>query len=139
MTRANPINIARIDHVVLRVVDLEGMVKFYRDVLGCRLERGPSENGLAQLRAGDSLIDLVDTKGPLGIQGGRAPDHGAPNVDHICFLVRPWDPEAVLEQLRNHDVEVGEVASRYGATGSGPSVYLKDPEGNTIELKGPSH
>ena len=133
----NPINIRRIDHVVLRVGDLAGMIGFYCDVLGCRLERGPLENGLAQLRAGDSLIDLVDTDGPLGRAGGRAPDHDAPNVDHVCLFVEPWDAEQSAAHLRDHGVEPGDVASRYGATGHGPSIYFSDPEGNTIELKGP--
>lgn len=136
MHSANPINITRIDHVVIRVADLEKMLDFYVGVLGCRLERGPGKAGLAQLRAGDSLLDLVDAAGPLGREGGRAPDHGAPNVDHICFLVRPWDPDALCERLTAHGVEFGEIASRYGATGQGPSLYLEDPEGNTIELKG---
>ena len=136
MSNANPINIKRIDHVVLRVNDLDRMIDFYRDVLGCRLERGPGEGGLAQLRAGDSLIDLVDADGRLGRQGGRAPDHDAPNVDHVCLLVQPWDTETVLEHLRRFEVQHGPVGTRYGATGQGPSVYLKDPEGNNIELKG---
>jgi len=136
MIEANPINIARIDHVVLRVVDLERMVAFYRDVLGFRLERGPGDGGLAQLRAGDSLLDLVDASGTLGRKAGRPPDHGAANVDHICFLVQPWNQEAVLAQLLRHGVEPGNVATRYGALGDGPSVYFHDPEGNLIELKG---
>ena len=70
MKQANPINITDIDHLVIRAIDLENMIAFYRDVLGCKFERGPGENGLAQLRAGRSLIDLVDANGPLGQQGG---------------------------------------------------------------------
>ena len=136
MNDANPINIARIDHVVFRVNDLDRMLAFYRDVLGCRLERGPGNALLAQLRAGDSLIDLVDARGSLGREGGNAPDHQAPNVDHVCFLVDPWDAELILEQLRKHGVKPGDVATRYGATGQGPSIYFSDPEGNTVELKG---
>ena len=134
--KSNPINIARIDHVVIRVRDLRKMVDFYSNVLGCRLERGPGEALLAQLRAGDSLIDLVDAQGSLGRAGGQQPDHDAPNVDHICLFVDPWEPEALREQLNAHGIECGEIAPRYGATGMGPSLYLKDPEGNTIELKG---
>ena len=136
VSKANPINIKRIDHVVLRANDLQNMIVFYRDVLGCRLERGPGESGLAQLRAGESLIDLVDVNGRLGRQGGGAPDHSADNVDHVCLLVSPWDQGAMLKHLNDHNVDFGEVASRYGATGQGSSVYLKDPEGNSIELKG---
>lgn len=133
---ANPINIRLIDHVVIRARDLEPMLDFYRDVLGCRLERGPGELGLAQLRAGASLIDLVDVAGKLGREGGAPPDHGAPNMDHVCLLVEPWDADAIRQHLRAHGVEAGEVAERYGSTGVGPSIYLRDPEGNTVELKG---
>ncbi|MDJ0917391.1 MAG: VOC family protein [Woeseiaceae bacterium] len=136
MTKANPINIKRIDHVVIRVKNLDNMINFYQDVLGCRLERGPGESGLAQLRAGESMIDLVDAAGRLGRQGGALPDHSADNVDHVCLLVSPWDQGAMLKHLNDHNVDFGEVATRYGATGDGSSVYLKDPEGNTIELKG---
>lgn len=136
MKKANSINITQIDHVVLRVNDLDKMMNFYCDVLGCRLERGPGKERLAQLRAGNCLIDLVDSGSPLGREGGRAPDHGAHNVDHICFLVVPWNTESVLDHLRQHGIKHGKVASRYGATGHGPSLYLEDPEGNNIELKG---
>ncbi len=137
MQTANPLNLTRIDHVVIRARDMDAMIAFYRDVLGCRLERGPGELGLAQLRAGDSLIDLVDVDGPLGKQGGEAPDGRAPNMDHVCFQVEPWDAEDILEHLHRLGVETGEVEIRYGATGMGPSIYLKDPEGNNLELKGP--
>ena len=137
MRQANPITITHIDHVVIRVNDLENMVAFYRDVLGCQLERGPGEGRLAQLRAGHSLIDLVDANGPLGQKGGDRPNHAAPNMDHVCFLVQPWDTDSIKEQLQQHEVEAGDVALRYGASGMGPSLYLRDPEGNTVELKGP--
>ncbi len=136
MKQANPINITHIDHVVIRVNNLENMIAFYRDVLGCKLERGPGEGGLAQLRAGHSLIDLVDASGPLGRQGGDQPDHAAPNMDHVCFQLQPWDADAIKGHLERHGIEADNVAQRYGATGVGPSMYLRDPEGNTVELKG---
>lgn len=136
MKKANPINITQIDHVVLRVNDLAKMVAFYQDVLGCKLERGPGEFGLAQLRAGSSLIDLVDVNGPLGKQGGGPPDHNAHNVDHICLQVTPWNTQAIQTQLDEYQVDYGDVGDRYGASGMGPSIYLNDPEGNVIELKG---
>jgi glyoxylase I family protein len=127
-----------IDHVVVRVEDLERMVGFYCDVLGCRVERGPGELKLVQLRAGNSLIDLVDVAGPLGRDGGAAPDHAAHNMDHFCVQVEPWDADAIMLHLQEHGVEAGEPVTRYGALGNGPSLYIKDPEGNTIELKGSS-
>lgn len=136
MRKANPINIHAIDHVVLRVNNLENMLAFYMDVLGCRLERMADEIGLAQLRAGLSLIDLVDVDGPLGKSGGGAPKPDGRNMDHFCVQVVPWDTDTILAHLRAHGVATGGVEQRYGATGRGPSIYLKDPEGNTVELKG---
>jgi glyoxylase I family protein len=136
MQPANPINIRLIDHVVVRANDIEKMTVFYSEVLGCRLERGPGKIGLVQLRAGRSLIDLVDMNGPLGRQGGEPPDGRAPNMDHVCLQVEPWDADAIVRHLERHGVEFGPVESRYGARGQGPSIYLKDPEGNTVELKG---
>jgi catechol 2,3-dioxygenase-like lactoylglutathione lyase family enzyme len=136
MKKANPINITHIDHLVIRVNDLENMISFYQDVLGCKLERGPGESRLAQLRAGHSLIDLVDANGPLGKKGGDRPDHTAPNMDHVCFQVQPWDTNTIKGHLEQHGIGSGDIESRYGASGMGPSVYLNDPEGNTVELKG---
>ncbi|MEM7277167.1 MAG: VOC family protein [Pseudomonadota bacterium] len=136
MSKANPINIRLIDHVVVRVNNLDSMVAFYRDVLGCRLERGPGEGGLAQLRAGESLIDLVDAKGPIGSKYGGLPQPDARNMDHFCLQITPWDGEAILAHLRHHKVEVGDILQLYGASGFGPSLYISDPEGNTVELKG---
>ncbi len=138
MNHSNPINITHIDHVVIRVNDLPSMLAFYQEVLGCKLERGPSESGLAQLRAGLSLIDLVDVNGSLGQQGGAPPDHSAPNMDHVCLQVLPWDANEINAHFKRFGVQIGEVAQRYGAAGVGPSIFLKDPEGNTIELKGKS-
>jgi catechol 2,3-dioxygenase-like lactoylglutathione lyase family enzyme len=130
------INLVAIDHVVLRVVDLDGVMRFYTEVLGARLEKAQEDIGLYQFRAGTSLIDLVPVDGPLGRMGGAAPGKEGRNVDHVCFRVRPWDGEAILAHLRAHGIE-GEIVSRYGAEGDGPSIYLTDPEGNGLELKGP--
>ncbi len=131
-----PINIRSIDHVVIRVMDLDRMTRFYCNVLGCELERGPGEFRLAQLRAGQSLIDLVDAAGSFGRQGGNVPDHSAPNMDHVCLRIEPWDNEAIQAHLQSHNVDAGPIGTRYGALGMGPSLYLRDPEGNTVELKG---
>ncbi|MFK7863799.1 MAG: VOC family protein [Pseudohongiellaceae bacterium] len=138
MIQANPINVTQIDHVVIRAKDIEAMVSFYQEVLGFRLERGPAANGLAQLRAGTSLIDLVDMQSMLGKEGGDNPDPKAPNMDHVCFQVMPWDADKIIQHLNDRGVQCGAVSSRYGAQGQGPSIYLSDPEGNRIELKGQS-
>ena len=126
-----------IDHVVLRVVDVEGVIRFYQDVLGCAVERRKDDLGLIQLRAGRSLIDLVDVNGELGQKGGAAPGAEARNMDHFCLRIDPFDEAKIRAHLRAHGVEAGELATRYGAEGDGPSLYIQDPEGNTVELKGP--
>jgi len=126
-----------LDHLVLRVRDLARMQRFYCDVLGCTLEREQASIGLLQLRAGASLIDLVPVDGPLGRAGGAAPGRGGRNLDHFCLCVEPFDEAAIRAQLAHHGVAAGPVESRYGAEGEGPSIYLDDPEGNVVELKGP--
>ncbi len=131
------IKIREIDHVVLRIVDLDAMIGFYTTVLGCTIERRQDGIGLVQLRAGSSLVDLVPVDGKLGKEGGAAPGAQGRNVDHVCFRVEPFDAEAIRAHLAAHGVAAGPVESRYGAEGEGPSIYLKDPEGNALELKGP--
>jgi glyoxylase I family protein len=132
-----PFRLARIDHLVLRVRDLATMQAFYCDVLGCDVERRQDELGLLQLRAGESLIDLVSVDGTIGRAGGAPPGAESRNVDHFCLQVAPFDRDAILSHLAAHDVRIGEFGSRYGAQGEGPSQYLFDPEGNLVELKGP--
>jgi catechol 2,3-dioxygenase-like lactoylglutathione lyase family enzyme len=131
------IRICGIDHLVLRIVDLERMLRFYCEVLGCSVERREDEIGLVQLRAGRSLIDLVPVDGKLGRAGGAAPGKDARNLDHFCLRVDPFDEPSIRRHLETYGVAVGPVASRYGAQGAGPSVYIADPEGNVVELKGP--
>ena len=131
------IHIRDIDHIVLRVVDLDRMLRFYGDALGCTIERRQDEIGLVQLRAGRSLIDLVPVSGKLGRMGGAAPSVEGRNLDHFCLRVEPFDAQAIRAHLSAHGVDAGKVESRYGAEGEGPSIYLSDPEGNVVELKGP--
>lgn len=131
------IKVREIDHVVLRVRDLEPMLDFYRGVLGCEIEKRQDALGLVQLRAGRSLIDLVTVDGALGRAGGAATGADGRNLDHFCLRVEPFDEAAIRAELAVHGMEAGPVAARYGAEGSGPSLYLLDPEGNVVELKGP--
>lgn len=126
-----------LDHLVLRVTDLERMLRFYCDVLGCTVQRRQDAIGLVQLRAGRSLIDLVPVDGQLGRAGGAPPGHEGRNLDHFCLRVEPFDETAIRHQLSAHGVEAGPTERRYGAEGEGPSIYLTDPEGNVVELKGP--
>lgn len=130
------ITIQAIDHVVFRVVDLDKVAHFYIDVLGARWEKKQEDIGLYQLRVGSSLVDLVPVEGKLGSAGGAAPGTEGRNVDHVCFRVLPWDGDAILDHLKANAIDA-EIVSRYGAEGDGPSIYVTDPEGNNLELKGP--
>jgi catechol 2,3-dioxygenase-like lactoylglutathione lyase family enzyme len=132
-------NIKHIDHLVVRVRNLRPMLDFYINVIGCSLEKTQEDLGLYQLRAGDSLIDFVPVDGPLGRVGGVAPGAEGRNLDHFCLRIDPFDGDQILEYLRSKGINPGKVESRYGADGDGPSIYVTDPEGNVVELKGPPY
>lgn len=127
-----------IDHLVLRVKDLDTMLHFYCQVLGCPVAKTQPKIGLYQVRAGNALIDLVPVSGQLGQQGGAPPGTEGHNLDHFCLRIEPFDIDALQTHFASHQIKLGEVQSRFGAEGQGPSVYLNDPEGNVVELKGPA-
>ena len=132
------IEIRRIDHVVLRVRDVAASKRFYCDALGCTVERESEALGLHQLRAGSSLIDLVPVAGPLGRLGGAGPGVEGRNDDHLALALVAFDADAIGGHLRAHGIDPGDVGDRYGAEGMGPSMYIRDPDGNVVELKGPT-
>ncbi len=123
-----PIKITEIDHVVLRCRDQARALDFYVRVLGLKEERRVEQIGLIQLRAGASMLDLVPASEP--------PTEAGRNVDHFCLGVEAADMDELARFLRGREVEViGEPAMRYGARGMGCSIYIRDPEGNVVELK----
>lgn len=126
------------DHIVLRVSDRVRMLGFYCGVLGLSVDRDRPDLGLTHVRAGAQLIDLITLDGPLGQLGGVAPGTEGRNLDHFALQVRPYDEAAIRAHLAAHGVDVVDAGQRYGADGDGPSLYVLDPEGNTVELKGPS-
>ncbi len=139
MNNARPFEIQRIDHVVLRVQDLPRALRFYRDVLGCTVARERPSLGMVHLQAGASMIDLVDIAGPLGAPGGPAAGARGRNLEHLCLRVEPFDVEHLRAHLQMHGVALtGKPESNFGAEGEGLSVYLHDPDGNGVELKGPA-
>lgn len=130
------IRIRNIDHVVLRTTGVDRLVAFYCDVLGCQVERTlPPDVGLVQLRAGDALIDIVAADSELGRAGGGPPDPQGPNLDHVCLYLEPIEERNLIDWLAQNGIEAGPFERRYGATGFGPSIYIRDPDGNTVELK----
>jgi glyoxylase I family protein len=137
MTR--PFDLQRIDHVVLRVRDLARSVDFYGEVLGCQVERRREHLGLVHLRAGASMIDLVGIDGTLGARGGAPAGEEGRNVDHLCLRIEPFDEPALIAHLVQSGITPeGPAEVNFGAEGDGLSLYFKDPDGNTIELKGPA-
>jgi glyoxylase I family protein len=123
-----PFRVAELDHVVLRCRDQASMLDFYTRLLGLVEERRLEAIGLIQLRAGASMIDLVPVKEPRDEQGG--------NVDHFCLGIEAPDLTRAMRWLGEQGIEIiGEPATRYGARGMGLSIYVRDPEGNVVELK----
>ncbi|MFL6737990.1 MAG: VOC family protein [Sphingomicrobium sp.] len=135
MTRP-PFELEGIDHVVLLVRDMAEAKHFYEQVLGCRVDRELPEYGMLQLRAGASLIDLVDIGSAQG-EWGRPEIEGGRNMDHVCIATGPCEEQAMRAHLARHGINIVEEGIRYGAKGEGMSFYICDPSGNQIELKGP--
>jgi catechol 2,3-dioxygenase-like lactoylglutathione lyase family enzyme len=136
---ASPIAIEGLDHVVLRVRDMAKSIAFYTGVLGCPEERRLEKLGLIQLRAGRTLIDLVDLDSELGLRGGRAPGTEGRNLEHFCLRIGRFDEAALSAYLAAHGIDFEKAETRYGADGYGLSIYIADPDGNIVELKGPPH
>ena len=134
MSAEPPLRIAGLDHLVLRCTRLDETMAFYVDVLGCALERELPDLGLHQLRAGQALIDLVPVGSKLG--GTEPPDVERANMAHFCLRIDGSDWEGLGAHLQAHGVEFEPPETRYGADGYGLSIYITDPEGNVVELKG---
>jgi catechol 2,3-dioxygenase-like lactoylglutathione lyase family enzyme len=131
-------SIQRLDHVVLRVLDIERSLAFYTTVLGCEIKKRRDDLGMIHLGAGTSMIDLVDVNAPIGRQVGEPAGKRGHNVDHVCLRVEPFDEQAILGHLADAGISVEKAEMRYGAEGTGWSIYLNDPDDNQIELKGPA-
>ncbi len=130
------LEVAGIDHIVLRTTKLKDMLEFYCNVLGCTVERETTiETGLTQLRAGSALIDLVNVDSDLGRMGGGAPTESENNLDHFCLQLKPISDIEIEKHLSEHVINEVSFHDRYGAQGVGKSIYIKDPEGNTVELR----
>ena len=135
--RPSPVEVLGLDHVVLRVADIDASLEWYRRVLGCTVERRIESFGLYQLRAGENLIDLVPVASKAGKPGGGAPGRTRRNMEHFALKIAAFDEKKLRRYLKRRGIEADETARRYGADGHGPSLYLTDPDGNTVELKGP--
>lgn len=133
---AVPFAIRQIDHVVLRADNPQHLIAFYRDVLGCTVDHDQPALGLTHLRAGTALIDIMDRHGKLATPGDEKPARAMRNLEHLCLRIAPFDAEAIRRHLAAHGIAIEPPRHRHGADGEGPSIYLSDPEGNMVELKG---
>ncbi len=132
-----PFQLRQLDHVVLRTTNVDAMLEFYAS-LGCEVVRASEKLGMHQLRAGASMIDIVDASGALGKQRGGPPASDGRNMDHFALCIEPFDAGALKEFFDNRGTDFVELPMPlYGAEGFGPSCYVTDPDGNTVELKGP--
>lgn len=134
---ADPVvTVTGLDHLVLRVRDLERAVSFYGDLLGlpieCLEEYRAGTRPFISARVGGQLIDLVPD--PTYDPAAGAEQSG---FLHLCLRVRGRLAGDLLPRLRARAVDVIEEAPvlRLGATGYGPSIYVRDPDGYVVELK----
>ena len=133
-----PFRVLGIDHIVLRCTNLAAMEDFYCRALGFEVAKRNEPLGLVHLRSRAAMIDLVSLDGPLGRAGGAAPGEEGRNMDHLCLRVDPFDAELLTRHFAAFGVTPGELRTRFGAEGDGPSFYIRDPEGNRVEIKGPA-
>jgi catechol 2,3-dioxygenase-like lactoylglutathione lyase family enzyme len=120
------LRVTGLDHVVLNVADVERSLAFYCDELGLAPER------VEEWRRGEISFPSVRVDGATIIDLLAAPRTGE-NADHLCLVVEPVDLEAVKASGRFEVVDGP--ATRFGARGDGTSLYVHDPDGNTIELR----
>lgn len=129
MKTSAPLSVEGLDHLVLRVSDIERSLHFYVGVLGLRLERFV-ENQIYQLRCGRNLIDLQ-----LLPAGSDLSAPSSRSIDHVCVNIR-GEMEEVVEYMKENGVTIDSgPIELYGATGYGTSIYVLDPDGHRLELK----
>jgi catechol 2,3-dioxygenase-like lactoylglutathione lyase family enzyme len=143
-TRAEPampapaqplVKITEMDHIVLRVKDVETSLRFYTEILGLRSER------VDQWRAGnvrfpsvrlndDTIIDLfASDQDPIGRDGRR-------NLDHYCLVIEPTDMTELKSRFEALGVGIqAGPGQRWGSHGDGISLYIYDPDDNVVELR----
>ena len=125
-----------IDHIVLRTKDLEAMIAFYCDVIGCRVRVRLPDYGMVELEAGAASIALLDVLAPESAWA-RPEVSGGRNLDHLCLALGAHDEAALRRHLKEHGVEIVEEEVHDGPGGPSLSLYVRDPSGNVIELKAP--
>ncbi len=129
------VTITEMDHIVLRVKDVETSLRFYSETLGMKTER------VEQWRAGeirfpsvrlndDTIIDFfASNQEPIGRDGAR-------NLDHYCMVIEPTDMEELKSKFEAIGVGIqAGPGKRWGSHGDGISLYIYDPDDNVVELR----
>ena len=129
------VKITELDHIVLRVSDVETSLQFYTQVLGLQAERveqwraGEIRFPSARLNA-DTIIDFFAAdQEPIGREGAK-------NQDHYCMVIEPTDMEELKTKFEalGVDIQAGP-GKRWGSHGDGISLYIYDPDDNVVELR----
>lgn len=122
--------------MVLIVSDLARSLAFYRDVLGLEVDRRRDDLRMIHMRAGSSLVDLQEADARVRSHDAGSGPKATHNLDHLCLKIADFDAETARAELIQLGISVGEMDVRYGASGHGQSLYLQDPDGNGLELRG---
>lgn len=132
------VKIRAIDHLVLRAIETERMLDFYHPVLGCEAIRADADQCLTEFGAGDGLIGLVPASARPVSGEGDAGAAARTRLEHFCLTLANWNETGLRQCLHALGVDTRDVGVRPGTREAVPSLYLNDPDGNTVELKGPA-
>ena len=132
-----PFDPVGLDHLVLYVNDLDAATRWYEEVLGCTRGVDYPEIAMRHLWFGAILIGLWDLSDPRAAYA-RPAVAGGRNVDHIALATGPFDPAALLRHRARHGLTPEQHLIQTGARGLGHAIYIRDPWGNRIEIKGPA-
>ncbi len=128
--------IKRLDHLVIKTINIKEMTSFYCFILGYKIQRDSlKETGLLELSAGESMIDLFDSRHESNLNTFSSESKNN-TIDHFCILLDNFDETDIKVHLKSFGVECSEIEMNYGSSGYGPSIYIHDPDGNKVELKG---
>ena len=128
MADAGPVNAVGFDHLVLRTDDVERSLRFYCDDLGLQPER------VEEWRRGEVLFPSVRIDAATLIDVLKGERSGT-NVDHFCLVIEPTNLAALAASGRFDVVGEGPADGLFGAQGFATSLYVRDPDGNVVELR----